>query len=325
MGGGTPKAPNYDEAARQGVYADVESYPLRALTEAAAKMGGKFSYGGKNYDFTGLGDADTARQMSDKMAQTLLDLQRAKGPEFVQQRIDELKAADPQGYAARKQLFDQILQQSKDNPDRPLADNLQTSIVGELQNAGRLDQDMLDSVQQGVRGGQVARGNFLGTAAAAQEGGAAVQASNDLRDQQQQEGLGFLNSGVTPEDVTYRRMQQDIGNLANYRNGTSPTAQFGSLSSAGNGAAAWAPGNGANVRTNPNAGAQGAQNALSLYGGQLNWRQNQVNPWVAGINFGAQGAGIANNAGFFSGWGGTPYDGNGFAYNPNIDNSSWLQ
>jgi len=296
--GDAPAPPDYAEAARQGVYADLETYPLRYLTEAASKMGGKFTLDGKTYDFTGLGDADTSRVMSDQMARTLLDIQRNLGPKFVAQRLAELKLADPQGYAARKELFDRIMADTEAHPDRPLAEDLQSSIVGQLQNAGRLDRRMLDEVQQSVRGGQVGRGNFLGNAAVSQEAGAVAGASDALRDQQQQTALGFLGSGVTPEDVEYRRLQQNLANLGAFNAGTTPMAQFRSLSAAGNGAAPFIGGGPNTVTTNPNSGAQGVNNALQIYSGKVNWAQNQINPWVAGLSTGVSGFNTAISAGW---------------------------
>jgi hypothetical protein len=296
--GSTPKPPDYEDAARQGVYADLETYPLRYLTEAASKMGGKVTIDGKEYDFTGLGDADNSKVMSDKMAQTLLDIQRNLGPQYVAQRLEELKQADPKGYAARKDLFDRIMQQADQHPDRPLAEDLQNSIVTELQSAGRLDQNMLNEVQQSVRGGQVGRGNYLGTAATAQEAGAVVGAGDRLRDQQQQQALGFLESGVTPEDVEYRRLQQSLSNLGNFVQGQTPTAEFRSLSGAGNGAAPFVGGGPNSQFTNPNAGQQGVNNALNIYSGNVNWAANQVNPYVAGISTALSAAGAATNMGW---------------------------
>jgi hypothetical protein len=290
MGGSPPKPPDYEEAAKQGVYADLETYPLRYLTEAASKTGGKVTVDGKTYDFTGLGDADNAAVMSDKMAQTLLDIQRAKGPEFIAQRIAELKQADPKGYAARKDLFDRIMAQAQAQPNRPLAGDLQTSIMGELQRAGRLDARELEQVQQAVRGGQVSRGNYLGTAATTQEADAAVKAREALRDQEQTKATGFLESGVTPEDVQYRRLQQSLGNLGHFIEGQTPTAEFKSLSSAGTGATPFVGGGSNSQVTNPNAAAMGLQNALDIYRGNVNWSQSQVNPWVAGISTGLSAA-----------------------------------
>lgn len=301
MGGGSaPKPPNLNKAAKEGIYADLETYPQRYLTEAAAKMGGKVTIDGKTYDFTGLGDADNSAVMSDKMAQTLLDIQRNMGPQFVAQAIDELKQSDPNGYAARKDLFDRIMKEANEAPGQPMSQDLQNSIVQELQGAGKLDRDELNSVQQSVRGGQVARGNYLGNAATAQEAAATVNASDQLRDQQQQQALGFLNSGVTPEDVKYRKMQQSLSNLSNFISGSNPTAQFGSLSAAGNGAAPFLTTSPNSQTTNPNAAANGISNALGIYSGNVNWANNQVNPYMAGLSTAASGLGTLSNMGLFT-------------------------
>jgi hypothetical protein len=296
-----PDPPNYAAAAREGVYADLETYPLRYLSEAASRMGGRVVIDGVEYDFSGLGEADSAGVMSDQMAQTLLDIQRDMGPAFVRQRLAELEQADPQGFAARKDLFARIMAQTEAAPDRPLAEDLQRSIMGELERAGRLDARQMSEVQQAVRGGQVARGNYLGNAATAQEAGAVVQAGEGLRDRSQQRALGFLESGVTPEDVEYRRIQQSLANLGAFNEGTSPTAQFRTLSGAGNGAAPFIGGGFNSQMTNPNAGMQGANNAMALYGGQVNWQQNQVNPWIAGISTGINAANAAVNLGWGAG------------------------
>ncbi|HVX56983.1 MAG TPA: hypothetical protein VHA37_04575 [Candidatus Saccharimonadales bacterium] len=304
MGGGSASQPNYDAAARAGVAADLNTYPMRYLTSAAAKMGGKVTIDGQTYDFTGLGDADNAAKMSDEMAATLLDIQQNYGPQYVQQRLDELKQADPQGYAARQQLFDKIIADSKAQPDRPMADDTQQAVLTELQNAGKLDPAMLHQVQEQVRGGQVAKGNYLGNAATSQEAGAAVKASDTLRDQQQQQALGFLQSGVTPEDVQYRRIQQSLQNLGAFQSGQTPAAAFKSLSSAGNTAAPFTTSGPVGVGTNPNAGTQGVQNALGIYSGNVNWASSQVNPYVAGISTGLSSLGTYGALGGFSN--GTP-------------------
>jgi len=293
-----PDPPNYNQAAREGVYADLESYPLRYLVEAASRMGGRVNIEGQDYDFTGLGDADNAAVMSARMAQTLLDIQRDLGPEFIRQRLEELRQADPRGYEARRELFDRIMAQAEAQPDRPLAEDLQASIVNELTSAGRLDRNMLNEIQQTVRGGQVARGNYLGPAATAAESGAVVRASDALRTNQQQQAVGFLGSGVTPEDVEYRRIQQSMANLGNFVSGTTPTAQFSSVAGAGNGAAPFVTGTPNSQITNPGAGQQGVNQALAMYTGNVNWAQNQVNPWVAGTSAAAS----ALSAGMNLGW-----------------------
>lgn len=292
----TPKPVDYQDAARQGVYAGLESYPLQYLTDAASRLGRSVTVDGKTYDFTGLGDADTAGVVSDKMAQTLLDIQRAQGPAQIQQRINELKASDPEGYAARQQLFDRIMADANAQPDRPLASDVQNQITDLLTSAGQLDARGRDQVQGAVRGGQIQNGIYLGNAPAENEAAAMVKAGDDLRSQQQEEALQFLQSGSSPEDVAYRRMQQSMGDLASFVNGQSPSAQFSNLSSAGNGAVPFV--GGGYGPTPPNLSNLGANFNQQLYSGQVNWAQNQVNPWVAGFSTAASGA----NAIAGSGW-----------------------
>src|SRR6478609_4852193 len=130
--GPTPPDPN--AAAMGGTMADLANYPLSYKVNALAKMGGSGWIDGKFYDFTGLGDADNAAAMSDKMAETLLALQKEYGPEFVRQRLEELKAADPTGYAARQQLFDRIMADANSSPDRPMNTALQNEVKRALES-----------------------------------------------------------------------------------------------------------------------------------------------------------------------------------------------
>src|SRR5438067_419893 len=115
---GKAKIPNPGQAAAAGIAADTSLQPFNYLINAASTLGTPISIDGKTYDFSGLGQADTAGVVGDKMAQTLLDLQKEKSPEIIQQRLDELKAADPEGYNARKELFDKIMEDAQKNPDR---------------------------------------------------------------------------------------------------------------------------------------------------------------------------------------------------------------
>jgi hypothetical protein len=294
----TPKIPDPNAAAVAGAQADMELFPFQYMINNLAKMGGKATIDGKEYDFTGLGDADTAAAMSDKMAQTLLELQQQYGPEFVKQRLAELKAADPTGYAARQQLFDRIMADAEANPDRPMNQALQDLVQGELSKSGKLDARQIQEVQQGVRGKQLRNGIFLGNAAASEEANAVVRAGENLRDQRQQQAAGILQSGVLPQDVQYRQIQQSLANLGAFTNGQNPTAQFQSVSSASNGAAPYFTGSQNQAATNGNATAQGIQDAMSLYSSNMNWANSQINPWLAGLAGGASGINLANKAGW---------------------------
>lgn len=284
MGG--PDIPDPNVAAISGAVADVQNYPFQYQIEALARTGGRANIGGRVYDFTGLGEADNARVMSDRMAQTLLDIQRNYGADFIRQRLASLEQSDPEGFAARRQLFDRILADSERNPNRPLAEETQGLITDLLQQGGQLTDRQKEEVQQGVRGQQLRRGIYLGNAPASQEATAVTQAGEQMRGAREAQALQFQTSGISPEDVEYRRIQQSLQNLGAFMSGQTPTAQFGGLSAAGNGAAPFTTGGPMNVHTNPNAALQGIQNANAIYSGNVNWANSQVNPFVAGISGG---------------------------------------
>lgn len=290
----SPKIPDQNLAAIEGTLQDAKNFPFKYAIDATSKMGGvwKDPVSGKVYDFTGLGDADNAAIISDKMAQTLLDIQKDYGPEFIKQRLKDLEQADPKGYAARKQLFDKIIADSESNPNRPLAEDTQKQVLSLLEKGGQLSAgagSQTEQVQQGVRGKQLRSGIYLGNAPASEEASAVEGASEAQRTARQQQAIQFQTSGVSPEDVEYRRIQQSLGNLGAFVNGQSPTAQFQSLSGAQGGAAPFTTTGGSNVGLNPNAAQQGINNANSIYGIQAGYNSRQVSPAVSAISGAANG------------------------------------
>jgi len=286
------KIPNPADAAVQGIQSDTQLQPFKYLLNAAADTGQNITLNGQNYDFTGLGNADTAGKISDQMAQTLLDLQKEKSPAIIAQRLKELQAADPQGYAARQQLFDRIMSDAQSNPGRPVSSDLQQTLQDELaKGVGFNDAKQEEQVREGVRGGQVARGITLGNAPTSQEAQTVTNAGESLQTQRQQDALNMLQSGTSPDDIAYRNMQQSLGNLANFQQGISPTAQFQQVSSAGNGPVQLT-GQAPSTNTfNPNAAQTGMNNALSLYQGQSTYANASANPWLAGLGVAGQTAG----------------------------------
>lgn len=301
--GKQPNIPDPGKAAVAGIQADAELQPFNYLTTAAATLGNKITLGGKTYDFTGKGTADTAGIVSDQMAQTLLDLQKERSPAIIQQRLDELKAADPQGYNARRELFDKIMQDAQSHPDRPVASELQQSIQNELaKGAGFDDARQEEQVREGVRGGQVSHGNYLGNAATGQEASTVVNAGESLRNTREANALQMLESGTSPEDVNYRRMQQTLSDLGAFQSGQSPTAQFKQVSGAAQGPVPTYPGMNPQTNTfNPNAAGQGVSYANDLYSGMSGYNASQANPWLAGLSTTFNTAGTLNkiNPGLF--------------------------
>ncbi|HXJ71998.1 MAG TPA: hypothetical protein VNM37_04055, partial [Candidatus Dormibacteraeota bacterium] len=115
-----------------------------------------------------------------------------------------------------------------------------------------------------------------------------------VKQQRQQEGLSFLQSGVSPEDVTYRRIQQSLANLGAFVNNETPEAQFGQLSGAQSGAAPFTSTGTPAAGLNPNAGAEGISNAFLMYHNQL----AQGNSVLGGISTGVNTLATANNLGW---------------------------
>jgi hypothetical protein len=290
----SPNIPDPNKAAVAGATANAENFPFQYIINQLAQLGGSATVNGKDYDFTGLGTADNAAVMSDKMAQALLDIQKNYGADFVKQRLADLQQADPQGFAARKQLFDKILADSqKAAPNAKMSSDLQGLVNQQLSSGGRLTtgaNSETEEVQQGVRGNQIANGIFLGNAPATQEATAVEQAGEQKRNAVQGEAAKYLASGVSPEDIQYRQIQQSLANLGAFINGQTPEAQFGSLSGAQNGAAPSTTGYSNPASIDTGSALQGILNQNQIYSGQVNWAQSQVNPWMAGLSTAASAA-----------------------------------
>jgi hypothetical protein len=136
---------------------------------------------------------------------------------------------------------------------------------------------MRREVTEAEQAAQTARGNVLGSGAAAAEA---------------------LSTG----DAAWRMRQQRLANAASFLSGTTPVAQFGQISGAQQGASPFNPmGIQSGVGLNPNAGAQGQQFAMNSYNQQMNYAANQqpigyqLLGMVAGGMGGAFGDYAANN------------------------------
>lgn len=289
-----PDIPDPNKASIAGMKADLKNYPQNWLVNAAAQMGNKITLGGKTYDFTGLGNAAQSLAYSDQMAQTLIDIQKNQGAAYVKQRLEELKQADPAGYAARKQLFDTIMADVESRPpNEKMSQDLQKQVQDMVKTAGELTPQQRQEIQQNVRGQQAARGITLGNAPASEEATATVLNQDQLRQNQQGMAENYLKAGISPEDIQYRKIQQSLANLSAFRQGTTPTAQFADLSSAGNQSAPFNPVNYQTPATlNPE---QAAQTGLGFANSVYQTGQNQANPWLSGLSLAATGMNAAAN------------------------------
>jgi hypothetical protein len=300
----SPSIPDPNQAAVAGALAQAGTFPFQQYIDYLAQTGGSGSLqtatGPANYNFTGLGNAQQNAALSQVMLPAELNIQQQYGPQYIQQALANLQQANPNAVAERQQKFNNIISNAQSTPNRPMATDLQNQILaltGQGSNLTTGPNSETEAVQQSVRGPQVASGIYLGNAPASQEASAVVNAGDQQQQQRQQHALDFLQSGVSPEDVTYRRVQQSLSNLGNAINGQTPEAQFQSLSGAAAGAA---PFNTAGVQSpsiNTNSSLQGLQNASDIYSGNVNWAENQANPWTVGLSSLAGGASILNSSG----------------------------
>lgn len=124
-----------------------------------------------------------------------------------------------------------------------------------------------------------------------------VQAQDALRTQQQQSAEDYLKSGISPQDIQFRKIQQDLANLGAFQNGQTPEAQFGQLAGAGNGAAPFSTPNYSNPASlNPNAAGIGINFAQSNF----NTSQQNANPFMSGASMVVGGLNNIANSVFFS-------------------------
>ena len=245
--------------------------------------------------FEGYGEADVQGKVARQMAEIELELSRKYGKDFVEEARKQLELADPTGAQARQLMYDLVQKQIENEPDRPVADLLDTQ-VGEQLRAGRgLDGMSAEMLAQAVREATSSRGGSDGT-----------DFSEDLTtgfegqrrlDAGQQKALGWLTSGATPEDVDYRREQQNLANLAAFTSGRTPQSQFQTLSGAQRGATPNMPGQ-ALAQPNPNAGAAGASAAMQGWGTRQNAALNTASGWMTGLS---AMLGVGNVAGA-AGW-----------------------
>ena len=209
-----PDSPSMAGANEAGVWADAETLAVRKLIANAAKFGKKIDLsvptfdakgnktGSKDvtYDFSGYSDADATRadlefaqESADKMAETMLNVQQKYGKEFIQQRMEELKAADPTGYEVRQMLGEAAKE--------------------DLALGSQLSPEMRRQVEQQERAAQAARGNIYGSAPAAAEAMAVGDAGFRMRQQRLANAASFL-SGTTPVS--------QFGQISGAQGGASP-------------------------------------------------------------------------------------------------------
>lgn len=247
-----PKAPNYAEANREGVMADVEMLPLRNAINAATTLGTSYTdpNTGQVYDFTGLGSQDIAsaqlmQQLRDapQAAEALLKIQQQYGPQYAEAARQSLQATDPTGFALREQfgrdlssgngleaLLDSSGAMTTPTQERmqgiSLADTGQTAagrsalesqIFDELAMVGQGDPYLQRATEQAARARGAATNNLYGGGAALNESLKVQGAMHGLDNQRRNDALALLSSGQTTSDKSNALAQQNMANDASVK------------------------------------------------------------------------------------------------------------
>lgn len=245
--------------------------------------------------FAGYGTADIEGQLAQRYAQIQNDLGQRYGVQFAHQAAADVAQADPLGTQARA-AENQMIQDSINNPPpiNPLSPELESQIDSQLKAGSGLDSMSRDLLDQAVTRANAARGGSTSADDVATQMSQGNSGQARLQTAEQKAG-SFLSSGATPEDIQYRRNQQNLANVGAFVGGTTPESQFGSLSTAGQGATPFVPGQ--QLPSLPgNAGASGSPYSIASYEAQVRQGQTQTSPWLAGLTSLLTGAGAGINA-----------------------------
>ncbi|HTV41607.1 MAG TPA: hypothetical protein VMF08_13580 [Candidatus Sulfotelmatobacter sp.] len=244
--------------------------------------------GSYTINFNGFSTAQAAATEAQQSAASQLALEQQYDPQFISQALQEEQQADPESFAARNEMNNLVQQQANAPLNEPVSTMLNSQIQDALNAAqnnsltavdtARLNAAVADAL--GARGGSVS--TLQGVPGSFEQPLTTGFAGEQRQFQAAQSALGFLGSGSDPEDIEYRRTQQNLANLAAEANGQTPSSQFASLSSASSGPAPMSQGATLPLMTDNGAAAQ--QIGLQNWQTQMQNANNQINPWLAGTS-----------------------------------------
>jgi hypothetical protein len=247
-------------------------------------------------NFSGKSTADIQGQLETQLAQGQLATQAQYDPQFIAQALAEEQQANPEGFAARAEMYKDIQNQINNPLTSPVSNEMQRQVSEKVAAGSNLTPEEQAMLNTAVNQGTAARGDAGGqpdfsTALTTGQAGTAREMANAG------EGINWLESGQTPEDIQYRQEQQNLSNLSNYVSGATPESQFRELTGAQSGATPIAQG--AQLPSMPtNAAGQGAQGAIATYGAGVNNALNSVNPWLSGLSGVLGASNVAASAGW---------------------------
>jgi len=238
-------------------------------------------------NFAGSSTADIQGQIMQQLAQGQLSNAQKYDPQFIAQALAQEQQANPQGVAARGDLYNDIQQQINTPPFSPVANTMNQQITDQVNAGSGLtpeEQTALDAAVNGNAGAEAAATGQLTSGFQGQ--------ARDLRNAGS--GATWLSSGETPADIQYRQEQQNLSDLSSFVNGQTPESQFSSLSGANAGPT---PNTSTNYLPsyNTQAAEQGAQAGATQYGQQVQQQLQTANPWTSGLSAALSAAPVATN------------------------------
>lgn len=257
---------------------------------------------GKRYvDFRGIGTADVEGAVARELAKSQLALAQKYDAQFIEEALRQQKLADPEGFAARQKMSDLIQEQIARPLNSPVSELLNEQVTQQVNaaRAGTLTAEEQAILDQSVQDALRARGGAAGTAGDFTTPLTTGFAGEGRRAAAARAGTAWLASGQTPEDLAYRREQQNLANLSAEVTGQTPTSQFGQLRNAQAGPTPVAQAQPlAQLPGNLNQTANAA--AIGRYGAQI--QQAGAN-WFGGLSALLSAANAAGNAGWQPGRG----------------------
>jgi len=262
--------PDYGAAAREANESDIQTLPARKKLDRLAKLGEK--------GFVEYKDKHGKSQVEnvDFTGVGDIDLSRANLDYYIESagRISESMLEQSEEYGVR---FVEQRRKELEAAD-PEGFEMRQEMGRRIMEGGEKHfMAAAKGAMHGTRGSQSARGNLFGNAPSMQE-------------------------AMAVGDVGYRMYQQDLANMGSYGAGVAPTAQFGALSGAQQGAS---PFQGQNIMQSgigAMSNAQHGQATGSIYDSQVKMAQ-QGSPWsqiggmAAGLGLTALTGGAAGMAG----------------------------
>ncbi|MEO0796894.1 MAG: hypothetical protein AAFX93_17165 [Verrucomicrobiota bacterium] len=211
------------------------------------------------------GEINAPRDIVDFEGNSQIDYQREIVPELMKLREEfgvpmvelsraELEASDPEAFALREKLGEDLLgdgtgfqryDEAGEFDTQLIREDLERMIAEQLSRGGELDPEVRREIEQSVRNRQAMNGPgaMLGDAATFQEAMQIGQQAEARRDKRLAQALSFLQGGQTTQDNAWRQIdqgnllrQQDVSNQNAFVFGMPLNAQFGNLSGAQTGA-----------------------------------------------------------------------------------------